>query len=390
MVLVPAGPGRHRSAGPGQGAAGPGGLWPLLRHHGAQEHDRDHRLHLSDGPCGLQRLHQKPHRRGRTRASPPGSYKDMTRVAWLAPADVGGALPGKPGLPAAGAGQLHGQSDSSTGTPWRRTTSEQPGAAAGRGPQTQGGGGRTMTYASMSRASRAYDVADRAAACWTGLGRARRRRSPGPGPPPSLVSDDDRLSPVRRARRSSRWRRRASASCLLRAFPRGGGEQEPARLTAGFSTSWAENHLTRSDFWLPWAAASPGTWRASPPPPICGACPSCRCPRTPAGGGGLLRGRQDRQSTCPTGKNQAGCFYQPLPGAVRPGHCCRTLPEREYRGGCAEVIKYGVLFDEAFFARSGGQRRSGTRWSTSSPRCVALKRGRRGGGRVRPGRAGHC
>lgn len=50
----------------------------------------------------------------------------------------------------------------------------------------------------------------------------------------------------------------------------------------------------------------------------------------------------------PGGKNQAGAFYQPSLVLCDPA-VLDTLPEEEYRCGCAEVIKYGVLFREPFF-----------------------------------------
>ena len=50
------------------------------------------------------------------------------------------------------------------------------------------------------------------------------------------------------------------------------------------------------------------------------------------------------------GKNLVGAFYQP-----RLVLCdlttFRTLPEREFRAGLAEVIKYGVIYDAALFSR---------------------------------------
>lgn len=49
-----------------------------------------------------------------------------------------------------------------------------------------------------------------------------------------------------------------------------------------------------------------------------------------------------------TGKNQAGCFYQPWLVLCDPD-TLTTLPEREYRCGCGEIIKYSVLFDANFF-----------------------------------------
>ena len=50
----------------------------------------------------------------------------------------------------------------------------------------------------------------------------------------------------------------------------------------------------------------------------------------------------------PGGKNQAGAFYQPL-AVLCDTDALSTLDETEYRCGCAEVIKYGVLFDRRFF-----------------------------------------
>jgi len=47
------------------------------------------------------------------------------------------------------------------------------------------------------------------------------------------------------------------------------------------------------------------------------------------------------------GKNQAGCFYQPALVLCDPS-LLNTLPEREYRAGCAEIIKYAMLYSEDF------------------------------------------
>lgn len=74
----------------------------------------------------------------------------------------------------------------------------------------------------------------------------------------------------------------------------------------------------------------------------------------------------------PTGKNQAGCFYQPSLVLCDPA-LLSSLPEREYRGGCAEVIKYGVLFDEAFFA-SLEETPVRDQLAAVIARCVTLKR----------------
>jgi len=50
----------------------------------------------------------------------------------------------------------------------------------------------------------------------------------------------------------------------------------------------------------------------------------------------------------PAGKNLAGAFCQPSLVLCDPD-ALSTLPESTFRDGCAEVIKYGVLFDEPFF-----------------------------------------
>ncbi|QDT15978.1 3-dehydroquinate synthase [Alienimonas californiensis] len=50
----------------------------------------------------------------------------------------------------------------------------------------------------------------------------------------------------------------------------------------------------------------------------------------------------------PRGKNLVGAFHQPAGVLVDPD-VLRTLPDREYHGGLAEVVKYGVISDAAFF-----------------------------------------
>ena len=49
------------------------------------------------------------------------------------------------------------------------------------------------------------------------------------------------------------------------------------------------------------------------------------------------------------GKNLIGAFYQPR-AVVADVAVLRTLPDREYRAGLAEVVKYGVIADSGFFA----------------------------------------
>ena len=51
----------------------------------------------------------------------------------------------------------------------------------------------------------------------------------------------------------------------------------------------------------------------------------------------------------PRGKNLIGAFHQPA-CVIADTRVLATLGERELRAGLAEVIKYGVLWDEGFFA----------------------------------------
>ncbi|MER0203877.1 MAG: 3-dehydroquinate synthase [Nitrosomonas sp.] len=50
----------------------------------------------------------------------------------------------------------------------------------------------------------------------------------------------------------------------------------------------------------------------------------------------------------PLGKNMIGAFYQPLM-VLADSATLNTLPDRELRAGLAEVIKYGLIRDPAFF-----------------------------------------
>lgn len=51
----------------------------------------------------------------------------------------------------------------------------------------------------------------------------------------------------------------------------------------------------------------------------------------------------------PRAKNMIGAFYQPF-GVLIDTAVLQTLPDREYRSGLAEVVKYGVILDADFFA----------------------------------------
>ncbi len=50
----------------------------------------------------------------------------------------------------------------------------------------------------------------------------------------------------------------------------------------------------------------------------------------------------------PEGKNLVGAFYQPLL-VLADLQTLKTLSDREYRAGLAEVVKYGIIYDAPFF-----------------------------------------
>lgn len=74
----------------------------------------------------------------------------------------------------------------------------------------------------------------------------------------------------------------------------------------------------------------------------------------------------------PAGKNLCGAFCQPRL-VLCDTDTLNTLPEDIFRDGCAEVIKYGVLYDEALFAHLTEMGLSFHREDVIA-RCVELKR----------------
>ena len=74
----------------------------------------------------------------------------------------------------------------------------------------------------------------------------------------------------------------------------------------------------------------------------------------------------------PVGKNLVGAFYQPAL-VLCDTDCLNTLPEDVFRDGCAEVIKYGVLYDPALFSHLAEKGLDFDREMVIT-RCVELKR----------------
>ena len=74
----------------------------------------------------------------------------------------------------------------------------------------------------------------------------------------------------------------------------------------------------------------------------------------------------------PAGKNLAGAFYQPAL-VLCDLETLNTLPGDIFRDGCAEVIKYGVLYDPELFSHLSEKALDFDRETVIS-RCIELKR----------------
>lgn len=74
----------------------------------------------------------------------------------------------------------------------------------------------------------------------------------------------------------------------------------------------------------------------------------------------------------PGGKNLAGAFYQPKL-VLCDTDCLNTLPDEVFRDGCAEVIKYGILYDRQLFDNLTDTGPDFDRVKVIT-RCVELKR----------------
>ena len=79
----------------------------------------------------------------------------------------------------------------------------------------------------------------------------------------------------------------------------------------------------------------------------------------------------------PEGKNLVGAFYSPRLVLSDP-QALRSLPDREFRGGIAEVIKYGVISDAKLFSFLEANiervlRRDSAALAYIIPRCAEIK-----------------
>ena len=140
----------------------------------------------------------------------------------------------------------------------------------------------------------------------------------------------------------------------------------------------------------PSAAAWSATWPASSPPPTPAGIRFLQVPTT-------LLAQVDSSVggkvgiNLPEAKNMVGAFLQPL-GVLIDTATLDTLPEREYRSGLGEVVKYGVILDAELFAyleaHAAGLLAPRPRRAAPRDRPLLPTQGRRGRSRTSARRAG--
>ena len=139
---------------------------------------------------------------------------------------------------------------------------------------------------------------------------------------------------------------RAGYEAIKFVIPHGEASKNPENLFA-FLNFLAENHLTRTDALIALGGGVVGD--------LCGLTAALylrgvefvQIPTTLLAAVDSSVGGKTAVDI-PAGKNLVGAFWQPSLVICDP-NTLHTLPEDTFRDGCAEVIKYGVILDKAFF-----------------------------------------
>ena len=159
-------------------------------------------------------------------------------------------------------------------------------------------------------------------------------------------------------------------------IPNGEESKNPANLLA-FLSFLAEHHLTRTDALIALGGGVVGD--------LCGLAAALylrgvefvQIPTTLLAAVDSSVGGKTAVDI-PAGKNLVGAFWQPSLVLCDPDTLL-TLPEDTFRDGCAEVIKYGVILDGAFFRRlktplNTDEAICGELLVSAIARCVEIKR----------------
>ena len=133
----------------------------------------------------------------------------------------------------------------------------------------------------------------------------------------------------------------------------------------------AENHLTRSDLLVALGGGVVGDLTGFAAATYLRGIPFIQVPTTLLAAVDSSVGGKTAIDL-PAGKNLCGAFYQPSL-VLCDTDTLDTLPVEVFRDGCAEVIKYGVLYDPALFAHLAEKGLDFDREAVIT-RCVELKR----------------
>lgn len=214
-------------------------------------------------------------------------------------------------------------------------------------------------------ASRSYDVhiapgsLDKAGEYIRGVSRAET----------AVIVSGDRVWPLYGERLKNALE--SAGFCVLSfVFPHG-EEHKTLETYAALLNFLCENHLTRSDVLIALGGGVTGDLTGFAAATYQRGCAYVQIPTTLLAMVDSSVGGKTAVDL-PGGKNQAGAFYQPLLVLCDPD-TLSTLPEEQFRSGCAEVIKYGMLGDAEFF-RYLSAHPVREEPETMIERCVRMKR----------------
>lgn len=216
-------------------------------------------------------------------------------------------------------------------------------------------------------ASREYDVIVERGILGD-LGKFARRAVSGSAKIAAVVSDDRVFELY--GKRACDALQEAGFRVVSFVFPH--GEQSKTLAVYGEIVHFlSENHLTRSDFLVALGGGIPGDITGFAAATYQRGIPFIQIPTTLLAAVDSSVGGKTAVNL-ETGKNQVGCFYQPSLVLCDP-EVLKTLPEEEYRCGCAEVIKYGILGNAEFF-RELRERPIKNQLERVITTCVSMKR----------------
>ena len=164
--------------------------------------------------------------------------------------------------------------------------------------------------------------------------------------------------------------RAAGFDPLLWAFPH--GEQHKTMETLTLALNWlCENHLSRADAVVALGGGVPGDLAGFAAAVYGRGVPFLQIPTTLLAAVDSSVGGKTAVDL-PGGKNMAGAFHQPEI-VICDTDVLSALPPELLRDGAAEMLKYGVLTDQALFdAMASGAWRQGI--ENAVARCVEIKR----------------